>query len=89
MCRLLVCDFDGGCWALDALAFLDRCHGAGVPAVLERSRSGDGAHVCVFFEQSVAATVARAMGMCQRATEHRIQRSVPTEVPEWWIRRMP
>ena len=62
-CRLLACDFDGGSWALDALAFLDRCHDAGVPAVLERSRSGDGAHVWVFFEQPVAATGARAMGM--------------------------
>ena len=62
-CRLLACDFDGGTWALDALAFLDRCHDAGVPAVLERSRSGDGAHVWVFFEHPVAATAARAMGM--------------------------
>ena len=63
MCMLLACDFDGGSWALDALAFLDRCHVAGVPAVLERSRSGDGAHVWVFFEQPVAAAAARAMGM--------------------------
>ena len=62
-CKLLACDFDGGSWALDALAFLDQCHGAGVPAVLERSRSGDGAHVWVFFEHPVAATAARAMGM--------------------------
>ena len=62
-CRLLACDFDGGSWALDALAFLDRCHAAGVPAVLERSRSGDGAHVWVFFAHPVAATAARAMGM--------------------------
>ena len=62
-CKLLACDFDGGSWALDALAFLDQCHVAGVPALLERSRSGDGAHVWVFFEHPVAATVARAMGM--------------------------
>ena len=62
-CKLLACDFDGGSWALDALAFLDHCHAAGVPAGLERSRSGDGAHVWVFFEQPVAATAARAMGM--------------------------
>jgi superfamily II DNA or RNA helicase len=61
-CSLLACDFDGGSWALDALAFLDQCHDAGVPAVLERSRSGDGAHVWVFFEQAVPATTARAMG---------------------------
>ncbi|MCP3937616.1 MAG: DEAD/DEAH box helicase family protein, partial [Actinomycetia bacterium] len=62
-CALLAGDFDDGSWALDALAFLDECHTAGVPAVLERSRSGDGGHVWVFFDQPVAATAARAMGM--------------------------
>ena len=31
-CRLLVCDFDGTSWALDALAYLDACVAAGVPA---------------------------------------------------------
>jgi superfamily II DNA or RNA helicase len=62
-CTLLACDFDDGSWALDALAFMDRCHAAGVPAVLERSRSGDGAHVWVFFTQPVPATTARAMGI--------------------------
>jgi len=48
-CQLLACDFDGGTWALDALAYLDACTANGVPAALERSRSGDGAHVWVFF----------------------------------------
>jgi superfamily II DNA or RNA helicase len=62
-CTLLACDFDGTGWALDALALLDACHAAQVPAVLERSRSGDGAHVWVFFESAVPASTARAMGM--------------------------
>ena len=44
-CALLACDFDKGTWALDALAFLDACHRNAVPAALERSRSGNGAHV--------------------------------------------
>lgn len=61
-CTLLARDFDKGTWALDALAYLDACHRNGVPAALERSRSGDGAHVWVFFEAPVAASAARAMG---------------------------
>ena len=61
-CTLLACDFDQGTWALDALAYLDACHRAEVPAALERSRSGDGAHVWVFFEGEVPASTARSVG---------------------------
>jgi superfamily II DNA or RNA helicase len=61
-CALLACDFDGSSWPLDALAYLDVCHDAGVPAALERSRSGNGAHVWVFFEAPVPAATARSLG---------------------------
>lgn len=61
-CALLVCDFDKGTWALDALAYLDACHRNGIPAALERSRSGNGAHVWIFFDGPVSASAARAMG---------------------------
>ena len=61
-CALLACDFDKGTWALDALAFLDACHADGVPAALERSRSGNGGHVWVFFDGPVPATDARSLG---------------------------
>ena len=61
-CRLLACDFDDGTWALDALAYLDSCTTAGIPAALERSRSGDGAHVWIFFNGSVPASTARSLG---------------------------
>ena len=44
-CRLLACDFDGPGWILDAMAYLDVARAAGIPAALERSRSGEGAHV--------------------------------------------
>ena len=62
-CRLLACDFDGPGWALDALAYLDAAHGNGVSALLERSRSGDGGHVWVFFTGSVGASTARRLGV--------------------------
>ena len=61
-CWLLACDFDGGSWALDAAAFVEVCGRHDVPAVLERSRSGEGGHVWVFFTAPVLASVARQMG---------------------------
>jgi superfamily II DNA or RNA helicase len=62
-CRLLACDFDGTGWALDALAYLRAAHADGIPAALERSRSGDGGHVWVFFETLVPAALARRLGV--------------------------
>jgi hypothetical protein len=47
---------------LDALAFLEVCDEVGVPACLERSRSGNGAHVWIFFAEPVEASVARRLG---------------------------
>jgi hypothetical protein len=66
-CRLLACDFDGPGWMLDALAFRDATHAAGIPSALERSRSGDDGHVWIFFGESVPASprvdrAARARG---------------------------
>jgi hypothetical protein len=61
-CSLLACDFDDGAWALDALAYLDACRSAGVPAALERSRSGNGAHVWILFAEPVPASTARSLG---------------------------
>lgn len=74
-CHLLACDFDGGTWALDALAYLDACRAAGLPAVLERSRSGDGGHVWVFFAGPVPAASARKVGaaMLRQAMASRVE----------------
>lgn len=61
-CWLLACDFDGGTWQLDALALLAACRDWDVPAALERSRSGAGGHVWIFFSEQVAAGAARRLG---------------------------
>lgn len=62
-CWLLVSDFDGPGWALDALAYFDAATAAGVPAALERSRSGEGGHVWIFFADRVPASTARRIGV--------------------------
>ncbi len=61
-CWFLAADFDKGEWREDVGAFLEVCREVGVPAALERSRSGDGAHVWMFFSVPVAASTARKMG---------------------------
>lgn len=61
-CYFLVVDFDKSNWEQDAVAFLKTCHRLNLPAVLERSRSGNGGHVWFFFEEAVSAALARKMG---------------------------
>lgn len=48
-CFFLVADFDKASWQKDAVAFLKTCQQMNLPAALERSRSGKGAHVWLFF----------------------------------------
>ncbi len=61
-CRFLAADFDKAAWRRDAGAFLDACRSKGVPAALERSRSGHGGHVWLFFAEPVSAARARRLG---------------------------
>ncbi|WP_354570545.1 DEAD/DEAH box helicase family protein [Glaciihabitans sp. UYNi722] len=62
MCLLLVCDFDDGEWRADAQAYVAACSRHGVPAAAEISRSGDGAHVWIFFSDAIPAHIARSLG---------------------------
>jgi len=61
-CWFLAVDFDKETWQRDVSAFLATCNSMRVPAVLERSRSGNGGHVWVFFSEPVPAASARRLG---------------------------
>ncbi len=61
-CQFLAVDFDKQSWSDDARAFVDTCQENGIPAFLERSRSGNGAHVWIFFTAPVPAGEARKVG---------------------------
>ena len=61
-CCFLVADFDGPAAMLDALAYGKAARAGGVPAALEISQSGRGAHVWVFFTDAIPAVVARGVG---------------------------
>ncbi len=72
-CWFLAVDFDKQDWAADALAFVNTCTVSGVSVALERSRSGNGGHVWIFFSEPVPAFAARQLGtaMLTRAMAQR------------------
>ena len=61
-CYFLAADFDEADWRDDARAFMQSCEELGVPAALEISRSGNGAHAWIFFASRVSARDARRLG---------------------------
>ena len=61
-CYFLAVDFDEADWREDALAFMQSCRELQIPAALEISRSGNGAHIWVFFADPVFACEARQLG---------------------------
>ncbi|XOV85991.1 MAG: DEAD/DEAH box helicase family protein [Pseudomonadota bacterium] len=74
-CYFLAVDFDDADWREDAKAFLQSCRELGIPAALEISRSGNGAHAWIFFAEPVPAREARLLGAalishtCQRTRQ--------------------
>lgn len=61
-CWLLAADFDDDGWREAASAYRDACRCRGLFCAVERSRSGQGAHVWMFFQQEVPAAEARMLG---------------------------
>jgi hypothetical protein len=61
-CLFLAADFDEGDWRRDAVAFRDACERHGIPVAIERSRSGNGAHAWIFFDEAIPAALARRLG---------------------------
>lgn len=55
----IVADFDKVDWLEECKKFINSCTEKGIPAYLERSRSGKGGHVWIFFEQPYPAIKSR------------------------------
>lgn len=74
-CWFLAVDFDKKTWQEDSRAFMDTCQELNLPAALERSRSGKGGHVWIFFDCAVPAITARKLGcsILTRTMERRHQ----------------
>lgn len=58
----IACDFDGLGWKDEAFLYQSVARTMGVEVIVERSRSGDGAHTWIFFSEPVPARLARALG---------------------------
>lgn len=60
-CWWVTADFDKQAAMLDALAYMKAARAYQVPAALEVSQSGRGAHVWIFFAQATSAATARGI----------------------------
>ncbi|QSO53012.1 DEAD/DEAH box helicase [Alicyclobacillus curvatus] len=74
-CWFLAIDLDKTSWKEDTAVFLETCQTFNIPTALERSRSGNGGHVWIFFAEPLPARTARLLGtrLLTRTVETRHQ----------------
>lgn len=77
--KVLVIDFDGADWkeATNAIRLVAKSHG--IDAAVERSRSGNGAHVWFFFLELVSAKTARDFGSALIAEAATLNKTITFE----------
>lgn len=61
-CYFLAIDYDDSGWKKDVAVIIEICKEKGIPYAVERSRSGNGAHVWFFFTENISSSVARKFG---------------------------
>ena len=69
-CWLLAVDFDKQSWVDDVGAFVETCRSVKLPVAVERSRSGDGAHVWFFFSAPLPASDCAEDGVLPDHRDH-------------------
>ncbi len=62
-CFLLAIDFDENSWQEDVSVIRRLCNSKNIPIYAERSRSGKGCHLWLFFDGEIKASLARKFGM--------------------------
>ncbi|SEB20897.1 DEAD/DEAH box helicase [Pedobacter hartonius] len=58
---LIAADFDKSNWLEDCRSFIKICSSYNIPVYLERSRSGNGGHVWIFFDKPYPASRSRSI----------------------------
>ncbi|MDD3927763.1 MAG: DEAD/DEAH box helicase family protein [bacterium] len=75
-CSFLAIDFDDEGWQKDVTVLRKICGEFDIPVAVERSRSGEGAHVWFFIENPISAMSARKFGSalltCSMSKRHEI-----------------
>ena len=69
-CWFLAVDFDKSAWRDDVRAFVQTCRRLGLPVAVERSRSGNGAHVWFFFATPVRGGDSAQDGLPPHHRDH-------------------